>query len=170
MRIPRIDDAMRTCEVHLLSTGSVGTSIENVLVYSLLVIISSEFEQRTRAIIREKCASIEDDAIRTFVESCIGIVTRNINSSELAGLVNRFGDQYKAEFNRKCLGNQSAVTSYNSIITNRHYAVHSTGSNTTFLEVKTYYEQGHVVLDLFRETLLSIDPAHLPDSGITLPQ
>ena len=159
MRIPRIDDAMRACEDHFHSTGSVGTSIENLLVYSLLVIISAEFEQRTRAIIQEKCASIGDEAIRKFVESCTGMVTRNINSSVLAGLVNRFGDQYKAAFNGKCLGNQSAVTSYNSIITNRHYTVHSTGSNATLLEIKTYYEQGHIVLDFFRETLLSIDPA-----------
>ena len=159
MRIARIDETLDVCEHHLHSSGTFGTQIESLLTYSVLVIMYAEFEQNIETILQEKCASIDDGAIRAFVESCLRLVSRNIRVGELAGLLNRFGDEHKSKFNDKCADKPQARDSYSSIITNRHATAHSTGSNASFQEVKRFYEEGHVVLDFFRETLLSIDPA-----------
>lgn len=158
MRIARIDDTLDVCERHLHSSGTFGTQIENLLTYSMLVIMYAEFEQNIESIFQEKCASIDDGAIRTFFESCFRLVSRSIRVSELAGLLNRFGDERKAQFNDKCNDNPQARDYYSSIITDRHNTAHSTGSNASFQEIKRFYEEGHVVLDFFRESLLSIDP------------
>nr|VFK58637.1 MAG: hypothetical protein BECKUNK1418G_GA0071005_100422 [Candidatus Kentron sp. UNK]VFK68500.1 MAG: hypothetical protein BECKUNK1418H_GA0071006_100324 [Candidatus Kentron sp. UNK] len=72
----------------------------------------------------------------------------------MAGLLNRFGSAYKETFQQKTKDYQRAETFYNNIVTNRHQTAHSRGGNTTFQEVKRFYEEGHIVLDFFREALL----------------
>ena len=165
MRLARVDKALEDCENHLQSTGSWNTEIEQLLTYSLLIIIAAELEQAVRAIIQEKCDSIEDRAIREFVESSGGAVMRSIRSSELAGLLNRFGSGYKADFTSKTKASPRAETYYNNLITNRNDTSHSTGSLSTFMEVKSFYEEGHTVLDFFRDTLLSINAGHAGDEA-----
>ncbi len=44
---------------------------------------------------------------------------------------------------------------YNNIIVNRHGVAHSDGSRITFQDAVQFYEEGHIVLDFFREVLLS---------------
>jgi hypothetical protein len=73
----------------------------------------------------------------------------------MADFLSRFGDNYREDFRSKAAANQRAETFYNNIITNRHSTAHSSGSNVTFLQVKNFYEEGHTVLDFFRETLLA---------------
>ena len=163
MRIARIDETLDVCQHHLNSSGTFGTQIESLLTYSILVIMYAEFEQNIESILQEKCASIGDGSIRSFVESCLRLVSRNIRVGELAGLLGRFGDLYKTRFNEKCSDNPRARDSYSSIITNRHATAHSSGSTASFLEVKGFYEEGHIILDFFRETLLSVDAARLPE-------
>lgn len=34
---------------------------------------------------------------------------------------------------------------------------------STFREVRAWYESGHIVLDFFRETLFALDPERRPD-------
>lgn len=153
MRLARIDQTLEECEKHLSSTKAFGTEIENLLTRSLLVLICAEFEQKIEAIVQEKCATIPDRSLREFVGSCVGAVFRSVRSSEIAGLLNRFGGTYKEIFKQKADANQVAVTFYNNIVTNRHGVAHSDGGNATFLEVKDFYEKGHVVLDFFREAL-----------------
>ncbi len=153
MRLVRIDQAFEECEKHLSSTKAFGTEIENLLTQSLLVLICAEFEQKIEAIIREKCAVIQDGSLREFVGSCVSAVFRSVKSSDIAGLLNRFGGAYKEIFKQKTDANQVAVTLYNNIVTNRHGVAHSGGGNATFSEVKDFYEKGHIVLDFFREAL-----------------
>lgn len=87
--------------------------------------------------------------------SCVSAVFRSVKSSEIAGLLNRFGGNYKESFNALTKENQRAVTFYNNIVTNRHGVAHAEGSNVTFREVKEFYEEGHVVLDFLQEALFS---------------
>jgi RiboL-PSP-HEPN len=155
MRLARIDQALEDCDRHLSSTGTHGTEIENLLTRSLLVLICAEFEQQIDTIIEERCSSINDKSLEEFFASCVDAVFRSVKSSEIAGLLNRFGGSYKETFKQKADANPVAVTFYNNIVTNRHGAAHSDGGNVTFAEVKRFYEEGHVVLDYFRETLLS---------------
>jgi len=154
MRLLRIDQTLELCESHLTSSEAQGTEIEVLLTRSLLVLICAEFEQEIESIIQERCSSIDDDSVKEFIGSCVDAVFRSVKSSEIAGLLNRFGVNYKEAFKRKADANQQAVTFYNNIVTNRHSVAHADGGNVTFGEVKRFYEEGHIVLDFFRDTLL----------------
>ncbi len=155
MRIARIEQTLEKCEEHLSTASAYGTEIESLLTQSLLVLMCAEFERKIDALVQEKCSSVTDASIKEFLGSCVGAVFRSVKSSEMAGLLNRFGPTYKEAFKQKTEGNPIAVTFYNNIVTNRHGVAHSEGSNATFRDVKRFYEEGHVVLDFFREALLS---------------
>jgi len=155
VRIARIEQTLEECEQHLYASSAYGTEIESLLTQSLLVLMCAEFEQTIEALVQEKCSSVADASIKEFLGSCVGVVFRSVKSSEMAGLLNRFGSPYKEAFKQKMEENSVAVTFYNNIVTNRHAVAHSEGSNATLREVKQFYEKGHVVLDLFREALLS---------------
>ena len=159
LRLVRIDTALEDCESHLASSESFGTPIDSLLTYSLLVVIYAEFEQQINSIVRQRCDSIEDDSLREIVLSCIGNVSR-IKSSDIGDLLKRFGANRRAAFRYEIgasIGNQQAETSYNNLITNRNDTAHGIGSNLTFADVKRFYEEGHVVLDFFKDILLSAD-------------
>ena len=155
----RIDTALGDCESHLAASGSFGTRIESLLTHSLLVVIYAEFEQQINSIVLQRCDSIEDGSLREIVTSCIGSVSR-IQSSDMGALLNRFGANHRAAFRDQItasIDSERAETFYNSLITNRHDAAHRTGSNLTFADVKRFYEEGHIVLDFFRDALLYAD-------------
>jgi hypothetical protein len=158
MRLHRVDQTLEICESHLSSTKAQGTEIEVLLTRSILVLICSEFEQTIESIIQERCSSIDDESVKEFVGSCVDAVFRSVKSSEIAGLLNRFGRDYKEAFKQKADENPEAVTFYNNIVINRHSVAHADGGNITFSEVKRFYEEGHIVLDFFRDSLLSDDP------------
>jgi hypothetical protein len=155
MRLVRIDQTLEECDKHLRQTGAQGTEIENLLTRSLLVLICAEFEQQIEAAIQEKCSSIRDPSLKEFISSCVGAVFRSVKSSEISGLLNRFGGDYKEKFKERTDANPVGVTFYNNIVTNRHDVAHAGGGNVTFADLKRFYEEGHVVLDYFREALLS---------------
>lgn len=147
MRIARIDQAMDACEAHLTRTSAFGTEIENLLTRSLLVLICAEFEQKIEDLVQLRCSVVSDTAIREFVGSCVSAVFRSVKSSEISGLLNRFGASYKARFKSKLDSDPVAVTFYNNIVINRHGMAHAEGTNITFAEAKQFYEKGHCVLD-----------------------
>jgi hypothetical protein len=155
MRLARVDQTLEECEVHLTATGSFGTPIENLLTRSLLVLMCAEFEQEIERSLEERFQSIQDAPVREFLASSVDAVFRSVKSSEMSGLLKRFGSTYKERFNAKADANPVAVTYYNNIVTNRHGIAHTQGGNVTFKEAKAFYEEGHVVLDFFREALLS---------------
>jgi RiboL-PSP-HEPN len=163
VRIPRIDRTLEICEAHLSAASAYGAAIESLLeiesllTYSVLIVMCAEFEREVKAILGEKCASVPDVSIRDFLASSVDAVFRSLISSEIAGLLNRFGARHKERFNQKKGENPRYFTFYDNIVTNRHRVAHSEGSNATFQEVKKFYEEGHVVLDFFRDALLPTD-------------
>jgi hypothetical protein len=155
MRLARIDKALEDCERHLEATKSFNTPIESLLTQALLVIGYAEFEQRMLATIEEKRTT-------GWNEPPGEIRYRSVGYEDLTGILEQFDEVYVSAFKRLCLAshaNQRAVTFYNNIVTNRHLVAHSSGANTTLPEFKRFYEEGHLVLDFFRETLLNITPA-----------
>jgi hypothetical protein len=161
MRLARIDKALEDCDRHMALTRSSDPSksfdpaIESLLTQALLVISYAEFEQRILATIEEKRISAWDGPAAE-------IRYRSVGYDDLAGILEQFSSAYVGAFKELCLAslaNQRAVTFYNNIVTNRHRVAHSSGANTTFPEFKRFYEEGHVILDFFRETLLNIAPA-----------
>ena len=153
MRITRVDHAIERCQEHLNNTGAFGTEIENLLTQSLLVLICSEFEQKIERLIQDRCSHIPDEALKEFVGSCVGAVFRSVKSSEISGLLNRFGGEYKERFKDRVDANPRTVTYWNNIVINRHGIAHAEGTNTTFNDAKLFYENGHEVLDWVKDTL-----------------
>ena len=163
MRFDRVDEALDTCETHLQSTDSLGSPIESLLSAALLVIIHAEFEREVEKIVQEKQASIEDESVRNFFGSFVGsaarrTLPRGIESSRIGDFLERFGEQYKTEFRTNMGANPRAETFYNNLISNRNDTAHKSGSNITLMDLKRFYEEGHVVLDFFREILLGFRP------------
>ena len=153
MRIERIVDALDRCRAHLSTIGAVDEKIENLLTQSVLILICSEFERRFRNLVAGRCSSVSDRSIRKYVESCNRRVPRSLRLTEIKELLSRFGPSHKDVFTRRLHENSVAESMYSSILTNRNSVAHGELSNVTHNDIKRYYEEGHVVLDYFREAL-----------------
>ena len=151
MRIKRIDEALERCGEHLSAVETIDEEVESLLTQSILILICAEFERKLRELVLERCASVSDSAISEYIDNCTRV--RSLKTSDVSGLLAQFGDVCKSEFRRLLEENSDTETEYESIRSNRNRVAHGEGSNATFLEVKRYYERGHVVLDYFREAL-----------------
>ena len=161
MRIDRIDQLLGVCQEHLEVTDSFDTTIETLLTSALLVRIYAEFEQQIQAAIAEKRDSIADSGLRTVFVALTRF--RGIRFRNLSDLFAGLGEQYRADWVARQAENPRAVTLYGLIVEQRHQTAHSADAIGSFQEVRDWYEGGHIVLDFFREILLSVDPEQLPD-------
>ena len=154
MRIDRIDRELARCEEHCRSADSMDVKVENLLTGSMLILIYSEFEKEFKGLILDRCSSVSDESIRKYIEESIRNVLRSMGTDELSGLLGKFGPLHKKEFRRRLNKNHRAKTMYENILVNRNLVAHGEkDSKATMLDVKQYYEEGHVVLDYFRDAL-----------------
>ena len=151
MRIQKIDDALEQCESHLANTDTV--QVERLLTQALLILICAEFEIKYRELVRQRFSSVEDPSIKEYLESRVKKEPRNLKVTGLTELLNRFGQSHGDEFKNRTTENNRAERMYSSIWSNRNLVAHGEGSPVTFRDIKQYYEEGHVVLDYFREAL-----------------
>jgi len=153
MKILKIDETLDSCEQHIASTNASGTEIEALLTRAVLVLTCSVFEEKIEQMIGRRADSLNDPAMCAFFKSCVSAVFRSTLSSELAGLMNRFGPDFKQRFLGRTQGHERAVTFYNNIVVNRHGAAHTESINVTLRELRQFYEEGHIVLDFLEETI-----------------
>ena len=153
------------CQNHLESTGAIATEVDSLLAYAVLVRVYAEFEQMIETIIAEKQSSIENVAYQERFDAASRSGRRGFRYRRLADRLEKFGAEYRDAFRTRANENQRSIASYGNIITHRHAVAHGDVPSLTFREVKDFYETGHIVLDFFQETLLSIDPAQIPDSA-----
>lgn len=152
---------MAVCARHLDATDSYGTDIETLLAYALVVRVYAEFERQIDAIVAEKGDSIDDLAARAAFGDLTQV--RGIRVRNLSALFAGLGEQYRTGWAARQEENRQAVTAYGMLLGQRHQTAHLEGTNATFQEVRAWYEGGHIVLDFFREILLSVDPEQLSD-------
>lgn len=152
MKLAIIDNAIANCKQHLNSTGAEQSEIESYLTRYLLILICASFEEEIEKILLRRSDRINDNHVKSFFQHCIDKTFRSIKSSEIAGLLGRFGTDYKETFQSKANGTVEE-TFYNNIVVNRHFTAHSTGASITFRELVDYYEKGHVILDYIDEAL-----------------
>ena len=150
MRFDRIDRALERCEEHCKSAEPMNVEVKSLLTGSILILIYSEFERKIRSLILDRCSSVSDESIRKYIEKS---TRKSIKIGDLSGLLGKFGDLHKQEFQRRLNENDRVKTMYDSILANRHLVAHGEGSKATMREVKQYYEEGHAVLDYFRDAL-----------------
>lgn len=153
MKIPKIDEILDSCDRHLVDTSASGTEIESLLTRAVLVLTCSVFEEKIELMIARRADRLNDPAMSAFFRSCVSAVFRSTMSSELAGLMNRFGPDFKRRFLERMQGHDRAVTFYNNIITNRHGVAHTQSITVTLRELRQFYEEGHIVLDFLEETI-----------------
>lgn len=151
MKLALIDKAIDDCRIHLTNSNAFGTEIEAYLTRYLLILISASFEEEIEKIITKRISKANDRHIESFAKSSLQKTFRSIYTSEIAGLLGRFGPDYQTRFQFRL--NAESVTVYNNIIRNRHITAHQSGSNITFKELVDSYEKAHSVLDAISETI-----------------
>jgi hypothetical protein len=152
MKLPIIEQTIETCKKHLTDNNAKGTEIEAFLTRYLLIFICANFEEEIKKIVVERAKKTNDKFIISFVESSVKQIFRSIKTSEIKGLLNRFGNKYKNNFEKKVTGTKEE-SFYNNIVINRHLTAHSGGANLTFDELVSHYEKAHIILDYVREAL-----------------
>lgn len=156
MRLPAIDSAMEECREHLSTSGAFGTAIEAFLTQYMLTLMCAHFEIHIEGLLRKRAAASQDAALESLVVSSVSAIFRSCKTSEIAGLLNRFGSDYKDQFQRLMEESPQAVTRFNNIITNRHKTAHDSGSNITFDELIRSYDEGHIVLDAVEKVMFQL--------------
>ena len=151
MRIPRVDEALSRCKQIHSTAISTGLDVQDLLARALLVLIYAEFEQVIRNQILRRCEEIPDAAVSRFVVSCVENVFRSLGIGALGGLLGRFDDESRREFQNRV--DQNTTNMYDSLMRNRNAAAHGEGVSPTLEEIEEYYLHAHVVLDHFREAL-----------------
>jgi len=147
MKLPQIDHVIEICQKHLTESKLFGTEIEIYLTGFLLVFICRVFEEYIERLVNDRVFKSQDAALAAFVRSATGQLFRSIRTSEIAGLLGWFGDEYRQQFNDEMKQNQRAETFFNNLVLNRHAAAHKSGSALTFAEVVQFYSEAHTVLD-----------------------
>ena len=143
------------------------TEVDTLLGYAVLVRVYAEFEHTVEVVIEEKLSSIEDRDQRERFDAIIREGGQGIQYTRLAERLEKFGDAYKDVFRARAtesLEHERSITSYGNIMTHRRNVAHRDVPSVTFQNVRDFYENGHIILDFFRETLLSIDLTQLSDS------
>jgi hypothetical protein len=154
MKLTHVDEVIAACNNHLDTTKARGTQIESYLTRYLLVTTCAAFEEEVKRIVLKRAARTGDRYLLAFVESCIGAVFRSPKTSDISGLLNRLGEDFKKDFQEKLKGNSRAETYFNNIVINRHGTAHRTiGSSLTLKELIGFYEEGHTVLDCLHEVI-----------------
>jgi RiboL-PSP-HEPN len=146
MKLAQIDRAIDLCEEHVDRTDSRGTEIEAFLTQYLLVLICAAFEEEIERIVIRRLSTSSDPHIESFAKSALDAVFRSTKTGEIAGLLNRFGSDYKEKFTGRISGTR-AETYFNNIVIGRHAIAHSMGSTVTLRELIEFYKEGHTVLD-----------------------
>lgn len=163
MKLARIDKAIEDCQIHLTNSNAFGTEIEAYLTQYLLILISATVEEEIEKIVAMRASKTKDKHIESFVNSCCGDMFKSFSSGQIAGILGRFGPEYKEKFKKKVSG-LKAQQLYDNIISNRHSTAHKSGSNVSFHELVNSYEQGHIVLDAFSEIMLEENPEEIIDT------
>ncbi len=158
MRLPRVDSAINVCAEHIQKSSAAGTEIESYLTQHLLVFMCAAFEEHIEDLVHARVGKSGDAAIASFARSATSQLFRSLKTTEIAGLLGRFGKESKERFQDEMKRNQRAETFFNNIVTNRHEVAHLAGCNVTFPEIVQFYEEGHAVLDAIRTVLEMSEP------------
>lgn len=153
MKLTRIDEAIAVCDSHLKDSQARGTEVEIFLTRYLIVLLCATFEEKIEELVNGRAEKSNDLALAVFVRSSMSLIFRSLMTSEIAGLLGRFGSEYKQLFQEEMVKNQVAQTFFNNLVTNRHHTAHKSGSNLTFTEFVEFYNEGHLVLDVVERVL-----------------
>ena len=153
MKIFKIDDLIDVCRANTGSPGMVREEVEEILVHALLVSMCAEFERILKELLDDRCSTVDDPVVYEYATSYSSAAFASPSPQNIGDAVSRFGDTCREKFARLRSEDSGAWEAYRSIVTNRNHVAHGRPVQVTMSDVEEYYENGHVVLDWFKEAL-----------------
>lgn len=153
MKIFKIDDLIGVCRANTGVRGVIGEEIEEILVHALLINMCAEFERTLKELLDDRCSTVDDPAVYAYATSYSNAAFASPSPQNIGDAIRRFGDGCGEKFARLRSEDSEAWEAYRSIVTNRNHVAHGRPVQVTMNDVTGYYENGHVVLDWFREAL-----------------
>ena len=101
----------------------------------------------------ERFLLAQDGSLVNNISSFSRGTVKGLRLRDISSFVGRFGQIHGDEFKRLVIANNIAYDVYSSIMIDRHKAACGLGSSETISGVRRLYDNGHVVLDLFRDAL-----------------
>ena len=163
MKFGLIDNSLALCKKHLESARLYHNQIEtlqidSLLAASLVFMMYAEFEAFIKRTIDDKIDSMKTTSHRRKFIRARTKAYRGILSGDLGKFLNQIEPYYQDLFRSKINENPKAQSYYNNIITHRRSIAHKSGDalvrNFTFQEIDSFYQEGHIILDFFQDTLL----------------
>jgi hypothetical protein len=146
MTFGSLDFLIQRCEEHLDKTGMRSTEIESYFVQYLLVRIWAEYETRIATLVHRRCSRSRDKHLRSFAQGQAKIVAKNFKVSDIAGILGRFGEDYKLAFHTQVMSDTRHVA-WSNIYTNRMAVAHGVGAQMSFGDLKKDYQESRSLFD-----------------------
>jgi hypothetical protein len=112
----------------------------------LLTRICAEYETRISALVQRRCSRMRDQHVKSFMKRSAGDATRQFNISDIAGMLRRFGDDYKKTFH-DAIVNTPAHVAWDNIYNNRQAVAHGSGAQMSFGDLTRNYTESLAILD-----------------------
>lgn len=156
MDFPRVESALRTCEIHLatLDLGQPSAvELESYLVSAMTVLIVSEYEDFIEGAFGKRAQRCGDPHVANYVQSQLVRRFRSPDLGKVNEILGYFGQDYRQTFSG-AVENTAERAAWDNIMRARHAIVHKQGAiNLTFRELKNSYEQTKTVIDRLVKTL-----------------
>jgi hypothetical protein len=146
MQFAILDFHLQRCKTHLDTTKTHNTEIESYFVQYLLTRIVAEYETRIAILVQRRCSRMSDPHVKRFVQRSAKDAAKHFNIGDLAGILRRFGDDYKQAF-QSSVGNTAAHVAWDNIYNNRQAVAHGGGAQMSFGDLTKNYTESLVVLD-----------------------
>jgi hypothetical protein len=146
MQFAQIDYHIQKCKEHLDATNTHNTEIESYFVQYLLTRICAEYETRIVILVQRRCSRALDLHIKNFVIRGAKDASRNFNIGDIAGILGRFGDDYKKAY-QTAVYQTTAHVAWDNIYNNRQAVAHKNGTQMSFGDLTKNYAESLVVLD-----------------------
>lgn len=134
------------------STGARGTEVESFLTQYLLIASYAAFEEEVASIIGSRSERVADAEAANYVRVTLANVKRGLKIGELAGLVGRFSETAKEQFNLAVVNTESHAA-WDSLLNDRHASAHGEGAKLTIGDFARAFEEALTVLQVFANAL-----------------
>lgn len=161
MQFAQLDFHIQKCKEHLDATKTHNTEIESYIVQFLLTRICAEFETRIAVLVQRRCSRMRDPHVKRFVQRSARDAAKYFNIGDIAGILHRFGEDYKKVFHDSIL-NTRAHIAWDNIYSNRQAVAHGSGVQMSFGDLTKNYAESILVIDVI-VTALNLKPRELRD-------
>ena len=156
MHFPLIESAIATCGRHidgLPEDDPDAIEIENRLVSSLVVLLTSELEQFIELCFCQRADVSGDPEVASYVRNTLSRSFRSPDLGKINRMLGFFSGDYRDRF-RLEVENSPSHAAWDNIMKARHAVVHRQGSmNLTFREFRDAYPMIQDIVDRLLEVL-----------------